>query len=273
MNFLQTLIYGYPRWADGSFVDVTGQDFVDHLSVGAPGWIVAWIGLGLTVVFGLLVYIFPIIMTENEHIQCYPLWLHCFYWAADFMGIWVFYHAWDVYHHFPLFLLLSIGEAIWVLMETYCLVRAVQYERSIIWKAGTKLSTMVGEIVCLTLFFYLCLNFLRFEWHDETMWKFWIFTQVLVTTVPVWELRKRGYRSGNCLALSVTFICVALVSFNPWLNMWLSVKPEFFSLSANPWYYLTGLFCLASSVYGLYLYLKLPPKEDIMHSGKKAILK
>lgn len=125
----------------------------------------------------------------------------------------------------------------------------------------------------LTLLFYLCLNFLRFEWHDETMWKFWIFTQVLVTTVPVWEMRKRGYKSGNCLALSITFICVVLVSFNPWANMWLAVKPEFFSLAANPWYYLTGLFCLASSVYGLWLYIKLPPKEDIMHSGKKPILK
>ncbi len=120
---------------------------------------------------------------------------------------------------------------------------------------------------------YLCLNFLRFEWHDETMWKFWIFTQVLVTTVPVWEMRKRGYKSGNCLALSITFICVALVSFNPWANMWLAVKPEFFSLQANPWYYLTGLFCLASAIYGLYLYIKLPPKEDVMGSGKKAILK
>ena len=273
MNILQTLIYRYPQWPDGSFVDVTGQDFVDHLSIGASGWVGAWIAIGLAVIFGLLVYVFPIIMTENEHIQCYPLWLHCFYWAADFMGIWVFFHAWDVYGHFPLFLLLSIGEAVWVVMETYCLARAVQYERSVIWKAGTLEKTMIAEIICMTLFFYLCLNFLRFEWHDETMWKFWIFTQVLVTTVPVWELRRRGYKSGNCLALSITFVCVALVSFNPWLNMWLAVKPEFFSLSANPWYYLTGLFCLASSLYGLYLYIKLPPKEDIMHSGKKAILK
>ena len=189
------------------------------------------------------------------------------------MGIWVFIHAWNVYNHFLLFLLLAIGEAIWVGMETYCLTRAVQYEHSVIWKEGTSTKTMVAEIVCLTLFCYLCLNFLRFEWHDETMWKFWIFTQVLVTTVPVWEMRKRGYKSGNCLALSITFICVALVSFNPWVNMWLAIKPEFFSLQANPWYYLTGLFCLASAIYGLYLYIKLPPKEDVMGSGKKAILK
>ncbi len=99
-----------PLWADGIFVDVSGQNFVDHLSIDAHGWV----GEGLAVILGLMVYFFPIIMTENEHIQCYPLWLHCFYWAADFMGIWVFFHAWNVYDHFLLFLLLSIGEAVFI---------------------------------------------------------------------------------------------------------------------------------------------------------------
>ncbi|MBQ5684837.1 MAG: hypothetical protein IIV27_04270 [Clostridia bacterium] len=95
MNIFQKLTYGYSMLADGSYADVSGQDFVDHLSIGAPGWVGAWVAVGLAVIFGLLVYVFPVIMTENEHIQCYPLWLHCFYWAADFMGIWVFIHAWQ----------------------------------------------------------------------------------------------------------------------------------------------------------------------------------
>ncbi len=273
MNIFQYLTYAYPQNADGTLADVGVMDFVNHLSVGAPGWVTAWLAIGLAVIFGLLVYIFPLIMVINEKIQCYPLWLHCFYWAADFMGIWVFIHAWNISGHFLLFLLLAIGEAVWVCLETFCLYMGVKYEHPIIWPNGATKTTRILEIVVLTLFCYLCLNFLRFEWHDETMWKFWIFTQVLVTTVPVWEMRKRGFRSGNCIALSVTFICVALVSFNPWANMWLAVKPEFFSLQANPWYYLTGLFCLASAIYGLYTYLKLPPKEDIMKTGKKAILK
>ena len=179
------------------------------------------------------------------------------------MGIWVFLSAWMRYDHFLLFLLLAIGEAVWVCMETYCLQRALTYEKDVIWKPGTSFKSHMTEIITQIVIFYVGLNFLRFELHDETMWKFWIFTQVLVTTVPIWEMRKRGYKSGNCLALSITFICVVLVSFNPWANMWLAVKPEFFSLSANPWYYLTGLFCLASSVYGLWLYIKLPPKEAL----------
>ena len=67
MNILQALICAYPQWPDGTFVDVTGQDFVDHLSIGASGWVGAWIAIGLTVIFGLLVYVFPVIMTETDY--------------------------------------------------------------------------------------------------------------------------------------------------------------------------------------------------------------
>ena len=38
-----------------------------------------------------------------------------FYWAADF----IFFYAWSAYERFPLFLSLSIGEAVWGVMETY----------------------------------------------------------------------------------------------------------------------------------------------------------
>ena len=68
----------------------------------------------LAVIFGLLVYIFPIILTETEKRGPYPLWMHTFYFAADFMGIWVFLDAWKATDHFILFLLLAIGEAVWV---------------------------------------------------------------------------------------------------------------------------------------------------------------
>ena len=34
MNIFQKLTYGYSMLADGSFADVTGQDFVDRLSIG-----------------------------------------------------------------------------------------------------------------------------------------------------------------------------------------------------------------------------------------------
>lgn len=257
MNIFSKLTVRYPSG------DVSGQDFVDHLSIGAPGWTGAWLAVGLAVIFGLLVYIIPIYLTEKDKVGPYPLWLHTFYWAADFMGIWVFIAAWNNYDHFLLFLLLAIGEAVWVCMETYCLQRALTYEKDLIWEPGTSFGSHMKDIVIQIVIFYVGLNFLRFELHDETMWKFWIFTQVLITIVPGLVLEKRGFREGNNLILHVVFICVALVSFNPWCNMWLAIEPDFFSPSENPWYYIMGLICLFFSVRGLIVYRRLPEKGAV----------
>ena len=255
MNMIEKLFSAYPLG------DVSPQDFIDHLSVGADGWVSAWISVGLAVVFGMLVYIIPIYLTEKEKVGPYPLWMHTFYCAADFMGLWVFLDAWLKFGHFPIFLLLSIGEAIWVGMEIFCLWRACTYEKDINFKPGTPIREMLRDIVIQVVCFFVGLNLLRVELHDSTMWKFWIFTQVLITIVPGLVLEKRGYSKGNSLWLHIVLICVALVSFNPWCNMWLSIAPDFFSLEANPWYYIMGVVCLYFAIRGLVIYRRLPAKE------------
>ncbi len=267
MNIYDKLVSGYPSG------DVSPQDFIDHLTGGAPGQTAAWISIALAVVFGLLVYIIPIMLMEREHIGPYPLWLHTFYFAADFMGIWVFIDAWRYYDHFILFLLLAIGEAIWVGMETYCLQRSLsdKYEGPINFAPGTPMSKKMKKIVEQIIVWYVGLNFLRFELHDSAMWKFWIFTQVLVTIVPCMTLEKRGYKSGNSRVLNWIFLCVVLVSFNPWANMWLCIAPDFFAPSENPWYYIMGVICLYFAIRGIVVYEKMPEKEDIMKTGKKLL--
>jgi len=65
------------------------------------------------------------------------------------------------------------------------------------------------------------------------MWKFWIFTQVLIT-----------------------------------------IAPDYFSLSANPWYYIVETICLFFAIRGFIIYEKLPEKEEIIKAtGKKPFLK
>ena len=100
-----------------------------------------------TVIFGLLVYIIPTYLTERDKVGPYPLWMHTFYCAADFMGIWVFLDLWINYNHYPLFILLSIGEMIWVLMEIFCLSRALTYEKDINWKEGTSFESHITDII------------------------------------------------------------------------------------------------------------------------------
>lgn len=262
MNIIEKLISGYPSG------DITPQNFIVHLTIGANGWVGAWISVALAVIFGLLVYIIPIYLTEKDKVGPYPLWLHTFYCAADFMGIWVFLDAWLKYDHFLLFLLLAIGEAIWVCMEVFSLQRALTYEAEINWKPETSFKSHLKDILIQLVCFYAGLNLLRFELHDSTMWKFWIFTQILITIVPGLVLEKRGYREGNSKLLHIIFICVALVSFNPWLNMWVAVAPGFFSISENPWYYNVGAVCLFFSIRGLIVYNKLPEKTNFKNNVK-----
>ena len=173
------------------------QDFAYALSPENPAFVPTLVSVLLTFFLGFMVYVYSLLLVIREKSAPYPVWLHTFYCAADFMGIWVFLDAWKNYDHFPLFLILSVGEAIWVCMELYSLQRALTYEKDIIWKPGTSFKSHLTDIIIQVVCFFTGLNMLRFELHDETMWKFWIFTQVLVTTVPVWELRKRGYKSGN----------------------------------------------------------------------------
>ena len=251
LSIYENLILKYPK------VEVNPEDFINHLSPDSENFNAAWLSISLTVIFGLLVYIIPIYLTERDHIGPYPLWLHNFYCAADFMGIWVFLEVYKKYNYF-LFALLSIGEGIWVLMEIFCIQRSIKYESNLYWKKGTKLNKKIFDILVQIISFYAGLNLLRFELNDQVMWKFWIFTQVFITIIPGLELEKRGFRNGNNIFLHLTFFCVALISFNPWCNMWKEIAPQYFSIDSNPWYYIMGLICCIMSLRGVFIYIKLP---------------
>lgn len=273
MNVFEKLTYGFAYNADGSFVDLDVWNFVNALSIGSDDWVRHWITVAVAIIFGLLGYIVPVIQMQNEHAQTYPLWVHCLYCATDFMGIWVFLHAWVISDHFLFFLLMTISECAWFAMEIYCLYRTVTWEHSIIWKEGTSRKTMVLQIVSMVIIFYAGLNMLRFEWHDITLWKEWSFMNIFAVIGPMFELKRRGFRSGNSYLMWFVWVGICFVTFNPIDNMWKVINPEFFSFSANPWYYIMGIVCLCCGLYGLYTYHKLPPKEDILGSGKKPLLK
>ena len=259
ISIYENLVLKYPK------AEIYPEDFINHLREDSPNYKEAWISISLTVIFGLLVYIIPIYLTERDHIGPYPLWLHNFYCAADFMGIWVFLENYKSTKYI-LFLILCIGESIWVLMEIFCLQRCIKYESNLYWNKDATLSKKIKDILIQIICFYVGLNLLRFELNDLCMWKFWIFTQVLITIVPGLELEKRGYKNGNNLLLHIVLVCVAIVSFNPWCNMWKEISPNYFSIEYNIWYYIVGLVCFVMSLRGLIIYLKLPPINKIKNN-------
>ena len=56
---------------------------------------------------------------------------------------------------------------------------------------------------------------------------------MLITIVPGLVLEKRGYRLGNARILNIVFVCVAVVSFNLWCNMWMAIAPGCAGARAN----------------------------------------
>lgn len=260
-----TLFSSYPA------AEVSLNDFVRALTPGAEGFSGTLASVIITFILGFLVYIYSFILVDREKSGPYPLLMHTFYCAADFMGIWVFLSAWLSYDHFWFFLLGVIGEIVWVGFELYCLWRSVTYERAEIWGEDATLKEAIRTCIFQVLVFFVSLNLLRVELADETMFKFWIFTQVIICTAPGLFWEKRGTRIGACWQLNIVLVLVAIMSFNPWCNMWLLISPAYFAPSENPWYYITGAVTLFFAVRGCYVYAKLPPKPEALPDGRKPI--
>ena len=117
--------------------DVVLDNFINALSPSNPHFATTLASVLITFLLGFLVYVYAFILVEREHSGPYPLWMHTFYLAADFMGAWVFLNAYFNYRHFWFFLLGGIGEFVWVGFELYSLWRAGTYERDEIWGPNT----------------------------------------------------------------------------------------------------------------------------------------
>ncbi|UWG95910.1 hypothetical protein LPY66_13425 [Dehalobacter sp. DCM] len=134
------------------------------------------------------------------------------------------------------------------------------------------LNTFFVNVTCVLqiAIFFVSLNLLRVELGDATMFKFWIFTQVIICCVPGLFWEKRGTRIGACWQLNIVLLLVAIMSFNP-SNMWALISPHYFSVANNPWFYVVGAVTLFFAIRGCLVYAKLPKNPDVLENGKKPI--
>lgn len=250
--------------------DVLLQDFAYALTPENPAFVPTLVSVLLTFFLGFMVYVYSLLLVVREKSAPYPVWLHTFYCAADFMGIWVFSAA---YASVPcwFFILGAVGEAVWVLVEIICLYFAVTTEREAIWGKNATLRHAVLFCLAEIVVCFVSLNFLRVELGDVSMFKFWIFTQTLVVCVPGMFWKERGTRVGACWQLAFVLLGVALLSFNPWWNMWALISPAYFGIQVNPWFYAMGAVVICFGVYDVYVYATLPKKPSMI-DGKKTVL-
>ena len=164
----------------------------------------------------------------------------------------------------------AVGEEEWVVFEIFCLYHAVTTERVALFGPDGTLRHAVLVVLAEIAIFFVSLNFLRVELGDVSMFKFWIFTQVIIVCAPGLFWRERGTRIGSCWQLVVVLVLVAVMSFNPLGNMWSLISP-YFALENNPWYYVMGAVVFCFAIYDVVVYAKLPKKTEVLDSGKKPI--
>lgn len=265
MDLIESIFASYPQG-----VELQLSDFTYSLSLANPHFGVTLATTLLTFFFGFMVYVYSVLLVNREGAGPYPVWMHTFYCAADFMGIWVFLSAFDAVGGFWFFMLGAVGEAAWVGVEVYCLYKTVTVERKQMWGEGATVRHAVCVILAEVLIFFVSLNFLRVELGDVSMFKFWIFTQVIIVCAPGLFWRERGTRIGACWQLAIVLVCVAVLSFNPLGNMWSLISPYFLPEN-NPWFYVMGAGVLCFAVYDVVIYARLPKKPAVLENGKKPL--
>ena len=253
----------------------TLSDFTYAFSADNPAFAATLAVTALTFAIGFLEYIWSFRLVRAEASAPYPLMMHCFYFGIDSMGIVVF--ALASYHTggFWVFTAASIAEVVWTLFEIYNLVKCVTLERDAIWgnlyPEGVPVFQAVWRIVAQCLAWIFIINTFRVFLVDPAMFKWYIFTNVLMAIVPglYWERRKT--RTGASMVLAVIILVGTVNSFLP-TNMWASVS-SYFSMVNNPWFYLMGVVSIFFAVRGVVVLARLPKKDAVCEAtGRKTLL-
>lgn len=260
-NFLNSIFANYPG---------TGyklSDFVHALSPSNPHFYLTLFIAGLTFLIGFIEYIYSFALLNREKSSPYNIMMHSFYFGIDSMGIFVFATASHATGGFWMFTAASVAEVIWSLFEIYNLVNCVYVERQEIW-GDISVKDAWWRVIGWVVVMIVTVNLFRVFLNDPAMFKWYIFTNVLMAIMPGLYWEKRGTRVGASWGLAIVILIGTINSFTP-INMWALISP-YFSMSNNPWFYVVGVVAIFFAFRNLWVLKKLPAKPKKIN-GKKTI--
>lgn len=245
------------------------QDFVSALSFNGPHFALTVTAAGLTFAIGFIEYIYSFLLVHREGSSPYSVAMHTFYLAIDSMGIIVFALAAQRTSGFWMFTAASIAEVVWSLFEIYNLVKVVTVERTEIWGPGVTATDACWRIVGWLAVMIPSINLFRVFMNDPAMFKWYIFTNVLMAILPGLYWEKRGTQIGASWGLAIV-ICIGTInSFLP-TNMWALISP-YFTPENNPWFYCVGVVAIFFSLRTFWVLKNLPPKPKVLANGKRSV--
>ncbi len=262
LDFLQSIFATY------SSTNYSLDDFLFAFSPENPKFIFTCIVAAATFLIGFVEYIYSFLLVRRENSAPYTIQMHTFYFAIDSMGIFVFALASYQVGGFWLFTAAAIAEVVWTLFEVYNLYKCIYVERKEIWGDITVSQAwwkVIGQVIVMVG----VVNLFRVFMNDPVMFKWYIFTNILMGIVPGLYWEKRGTRIGASWGLAIV-ICIGTInSFVPW-NMWVLTSP-YFSFQNCPWFYAIGAVSIFFSIRALWVMKNLPAKPKILPSGKKSV--
>ncbi|MDS0528453.1 hypothetical protein NNC19_22445 [Clostridium sp. SHJSY1] len=251
----------------------TLQDFTYAFSQQNPQFALILIIASLTFFIGYMEYVYSFKLVRREKSAPYPVWMHTFYFAHDSMGAVVFAMAAKATGGFWFFTVSSIALIIWNLFEIYNLYKCIFVERQEIWGALHTDSITVKEaflrILGQIIIFVGVVNLFRVFMNDPYMFKWFIFTNVLIAIVPGLYWEKRKTRIGSSYKLAIVILVGTINSFLP-INMW-SLTSDYFSFSNNPWFYVLGIVSIGFAIRNIVVLKRLPKKPNQLSNGIETV--
>lgn len=249
------------------------QDLLQTFSFSNPHIGFVLTVAGITFLMGYLEYMYSFALVLWEKSAPFPIWMHTFYFAHDSTGAIVFALAALANNNFWFFWSASGALMVWNLFEIFNLYKAITVERNEIWghlypNGQVTVGQAFWKVVVQIIMMIAIVNLFRVFMHDPYMFKWFIFTNVIMAIFPglYWEQRKT--QTGGSMGLAIVIFICTVNSFIP-MNMW-ALSSHYFSMAANPWFYLIGIVSIAYSIRSLLKYRQLPAKPQLFN-GKKRI--
>lgn len=212
--------------------------------------------------FGFIQYIYCFWMTKRDRVSPFPVYMHTFYLAHDFLFV-TLYHQWFVEYDSLAFQAVWLGMVAFNFFEIYALYEAIKHERQDAFGKYHAAPVTVRQatlwVVAMTVVSYVILATARSFMDDKLMFCVFISTNVIMSIGPALLIKSRGYRVPGSIGLAVFILLGTIATFLPeGLGMYTTSDPDYF---ARPWFFILGTTCTLVALWHLYFVRHLVGKD------------
>lgn len=221
----------------------------------------------LCMTFGYLLYTESGKVWKKEHIEVYPLYLHCWMITFDVIGTINAWYCVAVYGPFWLFILWGVCFPIWIVMEAQSIIRSCKTPEIRQQNFGRLSKEPISEKTAFAFAIAMVvICFFLNNWAFTLMGGYENFAYYLVIpfsnyVFAIWTWRwwteraaENGTRKGNSMKLQIVILVQVTLMWVPGLSWYTAIIPG----NRNIWFYLIGILVTALAAYNTYKCYKLP---------------